>query len=466
MDTQPPRPPRPRMLGFLIAAVLGVCAAVIFNMVKDEDSEEPTVEADEVSQSSSNGSQSQPVDTIDLLSPSVDAEASDVSTRMRYVTINRGDHLSSIFARNDLSDRDLQQILNTGTQAAPLAKIYEGERLGFLTDPIGRLDMLEYQPRDRSVRYQFFRLGDAFQKREIHAEQSLKNQYKSVVIQKGEGPISAGERMGIKEATVLQITTILRWDIDFFHDIWPDDSFRVLYHQLYLDGEYTKDADIIALEFTNRDEVYQLFRHEVADEFKGYFRMDGTPSQKRFLRSPLEYRRISSEFQPQGRFHPVLKRWRPHNGIDYAAPTGTPVRATGRGIVTTAKYTDAQGNHVVIDHDGPYVTKYFHLSKFGRGVKSGATVQQGQVIGYVGSTGLATGPHLHYEFIENGRHVNPRTVSKFASIEPLDGAELASFQRQALLLEEEMANLHLLHEEQVAQIAKHDTRTLHIVEGG
>ena len=225
---------------------------------------------------------------------------------------------------------------------------------------------------------------------------------------------------------VMKLAYIFGWDIDFVLDIREGDRFMLVYEKLYREGEFLRDGEILAATFVNQGQRFQAVRFE-NDQISGYFAPDGRDMRKAFLRAPLNFSYISSGFNPR-RMHPVLKRVRPHNGIDYYAPRGTPVYAAGAGTVTRSGYSAANGNHVFIKHAGGIETRYLHFTK--RTVKKGQKVTQGQTIGTVGSTGLATGPHLHYEFVVNGVHRNPRTVA-LPKVEPLKGESLAAFQSLA-----------------------------------
>ena len=225
---------------------------------------------------------------------------------------------------------------------------------------------------------------------------------------------------------IMKLANIFGWDIDFVLDIRQGDRFMLVYEKLYREGEFLRDGRILAATFINQGERFQAiwFEHgDVAD----YFAPDGRNMRKAFLRAPLNFSYISSNYNPR-RMHPVLKRIRPHNGTDYYAPPGTPVYAAGDGTVIRSAYSKTNGHHVFIKHANSIVTKYLHFTR--RTVKQGQKVKQGQTIGTVGSTGLATGPHLHYEFVVNGVHRNPRTVP-LPKVEPLEGELLTAFQAQA-----------------------------------
>ena len=222
---------------------------------------------------------------------------------------------------------------------------------------------------------------------------------------------------GMPDSVIMDLAYIFGWDIDFVFDIREGDTFSVIYETPYSKGEKIKNGDILIAEFTNQDKTYVANRFIDQDNKKGYFDGNGENMQKAFLRAPLEFSYISSHFNPN-RMHPVLHTIRAHNGVDYAAPTGSPVRATGSGSVEFAGVRNGCGKEIVLKHTNDYSTRYCHLSKFESKVKKGKKVMQGQVIGYVGSTGLATGPHLHYEFKIGNRHTDPVKI-KLPSAEPL-----------------------------------------------
>jgi murein DD-endopeptidase MepM/ murein hydrolase activator NlpD len=236
----------------------------------------------------------------------------------------------------------------------------------------------------------------------------------------------AAKKAGLRDAMIMKLANIFGWDIDFVLDIREGDRFLLVYEKLYREGEYLRDGKILAATFINQGERFQAIWFEHGD-IADYFAPDGRNMRKAFLRAPLNFSYISSGFNPR-RIHPVLKRVRPHRGIDYYAPPGTPVYAAGDGTVIQSAYSRANGHHVFVKHANSIVTKYLHFTK--RTVKKGQKVKQGQTIGTVGSTGLATGPHLHYEFVLNGVHRNPRTVP-LPKVEPLKGDALVAFQEQS-----------------------------------
>ena len=222
---------------------------------------------------------------------------------------------------------------------------------------------------------------------------------------------------GMPDSVIMDLAYIFGWDIDFVFDIRKGDTFSVIYETPYSKGEMVENGDILIAEFTNQNKTYVANRFIDQEGKKGYFDNNGENLQKAFLRAPLEFSYISSHFNPN-RMHPVLHTIRAHNGVDYAAPRGSPVRATGSGSVEFVGVRNGCGKEIVLKHTNDYSTRYCHLNKFESKVKKGRKIQQGQVIGYVGSTGLATGPHLHYEFKIGNKHTDPVKI-KLPSAEPL-----------------------------------------------
>ncbi|MDB4591526.1 peptidoglycan DD-metalloendopeptidase family protein [Gammaproteobacteria bacterium] len=222
---------------------------------------------------------------------------------------------------------------------------------------------------------------------------------------------------GMPDSVIMDLAYIFGWDIDFVFDIRKGDTFSVIYETPYSKGEMVENGDILIAEFTNQNKTYVANRFIDQEGKKGYFDNNGENLQKAFLRAPLEFSYISSHFNPN-RMHPVLHTIRAHNGVDYAAPRGSPVRATGSGSVEFVGVRNGCGKEIVLKHTSDYSTRYCHLNKFENKVKKGRKIQQGQVIGYVGSTGLATGPHLHYEFKIGNKHTDPVKI-KLPSAEPL-----------------------------------------------
>lgn len=227
---------------------------------------------------------------------------------------------------------------------------------------------------------------------------------------------------------IVELAEIFAWQVDFAREVRSGDRWRLTVEQNLVRGRAIGWGRILAAEYENAGEVHKavLFRN---GEHSAYYGADGSSLKRMFLKSPIKYGRISSRFQRR-RFHPIFKIHRPHLGVDYAAPTGTPIRAVGDGTVTMASWGGGGGNTVRIRHNGTYQTAYMHMSRFAKGLRRGSRVQQGQVIGYVGSTGASTGPHLHFEFVYNGKIVDP-LKQKFPTAEPIPAELISTFQAQA-----------------------------------
>lgn len=224
---------------------------------------------------------------------------------------------------------------------------------------------------------------------------------------------------------IASLADVFAFDLDFNTEVRQGDRFRLVVEQKLLDGRPAGYGNILAAEYVNQGETHQAFRFENASGDADYYRADGGSLRRLFLRSPLKYRRISSRFS-SARFHPILHHTRAHQGVDYAASVGTPIRSVGDGVVERAGWNGGSGNFVKIRHNSTYETSYSHLSRYGAGVKAGVHVKQGQIIGYVGQTGLATGPHLHFAFYVHGRYVDPLS-QKFPSADPVPAGQMAAF---------------------------------------
>lgn len=357
--------------------------------------------------------------------PSADIEKPTPSQESEWkeVEVRRGQTLDAIFRQQGFKLSLLHEILALNDDTRRLTKIRPGEVFEFRTGPGGEFLEMRY-PINEGHYLLVSKEGGVLRaerrRREITAE-----------INEAEGVIQsslfkAAKQAGLSDAMIMKLANIFGWDIDFVLDIRAGDRFMLVYEKLYRDGEVLRDGEILAATFINQGTRFQAVRFEHG-EISGYFAPDGRNMRKAFLRAPLNFSYISSGFNPR-RIHPVLKRIRAHNGIDYYAPRGTPVYAAGEGTVIRSDYSRANGHHVFIKHANNIETKYLHFTK--RAVKRGQRVNQGQTIGYVGSTGLATGPHLHYEFVVNGVHRNPRTVP-LPKVEPLRGTSLAAFQAHA-----------------------------------
>ncbi len=342
----------------------------------------------------------------------------------KKITIRDGDSLARIFAQEKIAASELHKILQSGPIARKLTRIYPGQTLSLRTAPEqGLLELVYEIDAMHSVRIR--RQGDGYQARQVVKVPERRPTHATAIIDSS--LFLAAQKAGLPENLAMELANLFGWDIDFALDIRAGDQFTVIYEELYLDGERIGTGNILAAEFINQGESYKAIRYADARGHIDYYTPEGRSLRKTFLRTPVSFTRISSRFSP-GRKHPVLNRIRAHKGVDYAAPRGTPVKATGSGRIVWRGKKGGYGKTVIIQHGNQYRTLYAHLSSYKRGLKTGSRVQQGQIIGYVGSTGLATGPHLHYEFRVNGVHRNPLTV-RLPAAAPLPAKYRDDFRR-------------------------------------
>jgi len=333
------------------------------------------------------------------------AEATD--PLVKHEVVSKGDNLSTIFQRAGLDNKKLAEVLESCKESKTLKQMHPGHRLTFTVDPQGTLKRVDYQPNLLETRT-FTRQGDKFVYSESKRKPDIQTKVASAVIQSS--LYGAAKTAQISDRLIYDMANVFAFDIDFALDLQPGDSFKILYEEAYLDGKKVGGEQLLAAEFINEGKVYKAVRYLDKDGQAQFYSDDGKALRKGFLRTPVEFARISSGFS-LGRMHPILNKIRAHKGVDYSAPTGTPIMAAGDGKVTLAGTYSGYGNCVTIDHAGNFSTLYGHMSRFANGIRKGSSVKQGQIIGYVGSTGLATGPHLHYEFHIGDKVVNPVTVT-------------------------------------------------------
>lgn len=362
----------------------------------------------------------QPIDLSQEPALKISEPAGDPTLSWQKQRVVSGDSLSKIFARAGFSANDLQLVLNVGSAVKPLTQLRPGEEIDFGRDNDGLLTAIRYQV-SPLLTLQISRDDSGFSVSEEKREYQLQRQVASATI--SSSFYNAGVEAGLTAKQIMNIADIFGWDIDFALDLRKGDRFSVVFEKRYIDGEYAGPGEILAAEFVNQGEV---FRAILSDD-GSYYTPQGKALRKAFLRAPVNFKYVSSEFNPR-RLHPVTGQIRPHRGIDYVAPVGTPIMAAGGGTVVESGYTSLNGNYVVIRHNATYTTKYLHLKQ--RLVQKGQRVQQGQKIGTLGATGRVTGAHLHYEFIVDGVHRNPRTI-KLPDAEELNGATLTAFVNKA-----------------------------------
>lgn len=340
-------------------------------------------------------------------------------------TVRSGDSLSTVFRRAGLNDRAMLEVVNSSPEGKKLSRLHPGHQFIFHLDDDKQLQALVHVlgPLNRNV----FQRGDAGFEYQTHVrEPEVEVVVRSGVIKSS--LYNAGIGAGLSDSLIMQMAAIFGWDVDFALDLRSGDRFQVLFEQTYIDGEQIGTGRILAAEFVSRGTSFKAVRYENKDGEAQYYTPTGNAMRKAFLRAPLDFRRISSNFNPR-RLHPITKTVRPHRGIDYAANRGTPVWAAGDGRVIASAYNNANGNYIVIQHGNNIQTKYLHLDR--RNVRNGQRVKQKQVIGTVGSTGMSTAPHLHYEFLIDGVHRNPRTiVQQLPKAESIPKGELPRFHAQ------------------------------------
>ena len=369
--------------------------------------------------------------------------AVDISGRWIEEQVKPGDSLAKIFSRLDLSASLLHRIVNSSKEAKSLAHIKPGEVLRVRVDDEGQLlELIHQRSQVRSL--QILPAGDSFKARKIERNLDKRVTHASGTITSS--LYESAKRAGLTDTLVMELANIFGWDVDFALEIRSGDRFSLIYEEEYLDGEKYGNGAILAAEFVNQGKVFRAVRYQDEQDHSSYFSPDGNSMRKAFLRAPVDFRRISSRFT-RSRWHPVLGKKRPHRGVDYAAAIGTPIKAAGDGRVVFRGRKGGYGNTVIIKHGSQYTTLYGHLSKFRSKVKNGSRVRQGQTIGYVGKTGLATGPHLHYEFRVNGTHRNPLTV-KLPAAAPIKEKYRADFSSKSAPL---LARLDLISETMVAK---------------
>jgi murein DD-endopeptidase MepM/ murein hydrolase activator NlpD len=339
-------------------------------------------------------------------------------------TIKSGDTLSDIFLKAGFNDKIMYKVLYSHPDNKQLTRIFPGEKIAFLSDENNQVNKIKLI---RSPIESVLFTKDINSEKFTH---SLITRQPDIHISYSEGTIDsslflAGQKAGLTEAQIMELANIFGWDIDFILDIREGDKFNLIYEELYLDGEKYKNGRILAANFTNQGKPFSAVLYEEENGDSNYFTPDGQSMRKAFIRTPVDFARISSHFNLK-RKHPILHKIRAHKGTDYAASYGTPIKATGDGKIINARNKGGYGRTVIIQHGNKITTLYAHLSKYARGIKEGKRVKQGQIIGYIGSSGLASGPHLHYEFRVNGVHKNPLKV-KLPHAQPVSKKQLARF---------------------------------------
>ena len=330
-------------------------------------------------------------------------EVAEEESLVKQVVVANGDTLSTVFAKVGLQPSVVHDVLASSKDAKQLTNLKVGQRLEFELDEQGNLLQLR-SPLSKleSIHLQRSDSGYVLKKEKLKPEIETSYAYGRIE----SSLFLAAKRAGLSHNLTMDLANVFGYDIDFALDIRKGDTFEVVYEKKKVDGETVGTGNILAARFTNRGKTYTAVRYTNKQGNSSYYTADGQSMRKAFIRTPVDYARISSRFS-NGRKHPILNKIRAHKGVDYAAPRGTPIKSAGDGKVLLAGRKGGYGNTVVIQHGNHYRTLYGHMQGFAKGISNGATVKQGQIIGYIGTTGLSTGPHLHYEFQIDGVHVDP-----------------------------------------------------------
>ena len=351
------------------------------------------------------------------------------------LTVHRGDTLGRLFASNDLDSSELASIMHLGSETARLRYIHSGEVINVVHDANGHVLELSVNL-DDAHRLEVRQAANGYQAQVVAIPMQTSVAYAHGVIENS--LFDAAGRAGLSDQVTMQLIHLFGWDIDFAHDIRSGDSFSVLYQKIHRQGQPVTDGPILAAEFTTDGKTYRIVRFTAPDGDSGYYTPNGRSVRKALLRAPVAYTRISSGFSMH-RMNPVLHIIRPHYGVDYAAPMGTPIVAAGDGRIVFRGRQEGFGRCVIINNGGGYTTLYAHMSRFRKGEHVGSHVKQDQIIGYVGMSGEATGPHLHYQIMVDGVPRNPRTV-KLPSAAPVPAKYRVDFTRDLDVLLAQLSN--------------------------
>lgn len=329
-------------------------------------------------------------------------------TPWQAIEVRRGQTLSTIFESNGLPAADWMEVLALGTDAARLKRLRVGETLNLRMSAEQRLAELKYELDEQHTLHVQRDDNGQLEALIIAAEMERKSTQAAGFIQNS--LFVDGRRAGLSNRLIMELAEIFGYDVDFALDLRQGDRFSVVYDDIYRNGERLRDGNILAAEFVNQGRVYRALRYQDPAGRATYYTPDGQSMRKAFIRTPVDFTRISSPFNPNRR-HPILNTIRAHKGVDYAAAAGTPIKAAGDGVVEFVGVQGGYGRVIILKHGRQHTTLYAHLSRYREGLRAGSRVQQGQVIGYVGASGLATAPHLHFEFRVAGVHKNPITVT-------------------------------------------------------
>lgn len=365
------------------------------------------------------------IEEIALSGPATN-QASTNATFWHTERVQRGDTVADLMQRLNIKDTAASDYLRNSAEAKSFRKLSSGNEVQAETDATGALVSLRYLG-EQNAQIVIRKQGATFSYETTAAQLE-----KRLFVRTGEIKTSlyaATDAAGMPESAANQLTQIFSGDVDFHHDLRRGDKFTAVYEMTYSNGALVKAGKIQAAEFINQGQVYRAVLFQRDEKHSDYYTPEGKSLRKAFLRSPIAFSRVSSGFTTS-RFHPVLNKWRAHKGVDFAAPIGTPVKSTADGVVSSFGKQNGYGNVIVLKHQGQLSTVYGHLSRYAKGLRNGKRVAQGEVIGYVGMTGITSGPHLHYEFKINGQQRDPLRVALPNAL-PITGANKVAFQAMA-----------------------------------
>lgn len=356
------------------------------------------------------------------INPEQPAKETVAQPGLKSITVANGDTLSTIFTSVGLSAGTLHEVLNSSKDARQLTRLKIGQSLDFQFDEQDQLTSIHTRlgPLE-SLSVTRGESGFVFAKEVIKPD--IRSTYARGVITSS--LFLSAKRAGLSHSLTMDLANVFGYDIDFALDIREGDEFELVYEEKVIDGQAIGSGNILAARFTNRGKTYTAVRYTNRQGVSSFYNADGTSMRKAFIRTPVDFARISSRFST-GRKHPILNKIRAHKGVDYAAPHGTPIKAAGDGRVILAGRKGGYGNTIILQHGQSYRTLYAHMQGFAKGIRNGSSVTQGQIIGYIGTTGLSTGPHLHYEFQVNGVHVDPLS-QKLPMADPIAANEKQRF---------------------------------------
>ena len=380
-----------------------------------------------------------PLERTTLPLPSIEELTTNTATKSDGETTNDWKSHTVKIRKNDSLSTALERV-NVGASTAYnigrlknsnlITDLRVGDQLTVWVDKNAQLQKILY-PKSQSMSYEVIKTDTGYRINKKISDIEIRTETAYGTI--NGAFYLAAKRAGLSAKSIMQLADIYAWDIDFLRELRKGDIFKVIYETRYLNGEYLGDGDILAAQITTNGgkEKHNAFILRKNRDVIGFYNEKGKNLKKAFLRNPVDYVRITSKFNPK-RFHPVLKKWRSHRGVDYGGPRNTPIRATGSGKIIKRGWGKGYGKHIKIQHAGKYMTVYGHLNKFGK-YKQGQYIKQGDVIGYMGKTGLATGVHLHYEFRISGKHVDPLKV-KFPASGPVPKKHKSTFKKSSRFL--------------------------------